>query len=375
MPLVRLRHAEAARLTAESIRDQSGQILEHLSQSDGHLKVVEIAKNSVRTACREIYQMASSKPGCAGMGTTLTMLLVVEDKAILAHVGDSRLYMLRHGKLHQLSHDHTLANEMLQRGELRRDSEQMKRYSHVLTRSIGQQESVDVETLLFDILPGDFFLLCSDGLSEYFPNPQDLAGFFSSDHVAQIPERLAAYANQQGGRDNITSIVIYAESDQPPATRDAERQMESLGKAFLFNGLSLDRLMQIANVAKVQTFGPHEWLIRRGDARSGLYVVLDGSCLLTRPDGEALRLGPGDCCAETALARGGSFQIQLQSIDAVRVLHISRRAFRRIVMRHPKLGRRLLGNLLKHLSAQLDVVWAANGAVHDTGEWEPDELN
>jgi protein phosphatase len=124
-----------------------------------------------------LYELAHSNSQYAGMGTTMTMLIVVDDKAIMSHVGDRRLYLLREGRLHLLSSDHTLANEMLQRGTLADEDYSDSPYRHVRTRSVGNVGAMEAEMLLFDILPGDTFLLCSDGLSNDIEDADEIVSF------------------------------------------------------------------------------------------------------------------------------------------------------------------------------------------------------
>ena len=120
----------------------------------------------------------------------MTMLLAVDNKAVMAHVGDSRLYLLRRGDLHQLSSDHTLANEWFQAGGLVQEDTKASQFKHVLTRTIGRQELVQVESLLFDLFPGDTYLLCSDGLSNYFDDGATVIDFLNRDDLSDVPDQL-----------------------------------------------------------------------------------------------------------------------------------------------------------------------------------------
>jgi len=360
----------AARITAENIRTQKDRIDSALSRPGGHFKVVKIVADAVRDACRHLYAMACSDPDCAGMGTTLTLLLILKDKAILAHAGDSRLYLVRDNELHLLSNDHTLAEEFAQQSSTPIDPEAYQRFSNVLTRSLGPQESVDVETLLFDVLPDDRFLICSDGLSNYFPEQEELARILLDDDFDGIPKRLTDMANERGGKDNITSIVIRAESDDASPANEAGRFLGVLKKTFLFDALSLNRLMRLANISTVKSYSKDEWIIRKGDERSGLFIVVEGECRLAQPSGSMTAVSEGSCFGETALACGGRFLIQVRSITEVKLLHIPRDAFQRLTRRYPKLGRRLLHNLVAHVSRQLDAGNAASAALNDTFEWE-----
>ncbi len=360
---------QAARMTAEKIREHVDEINRVTAKPGGHFKVVKIVADAVRVACRHLYAMACSESECAGMGTTLTLLMIRNDKAILAHAGDSRLYLVRDKELHMLSNDHTLAEEFARQSSEPIDPAVYRKFSNVLTRSLGPQESVDVETLLFDILPADRFLICSDGLSNYFTEEAELVRLLLDDDFDSIPRRLTEIANSRGGNDNITSIVLRARADDSTPSSDTGRYIELLKTTFLFENLPLKRLMRLVNISAVQSYSKDEWIIQEGDERSGLFIVVDGQCRLAQADGNMIVVSEGHCFGETALACGGNFLIQVRSITDVKLLHIPREAFHTLTRRYPRLGRRLLNKLIDHLSRRLDSGDAAAAALRSTMEW------
>lgn len=181
---------KAIEFAAEHI-SANGDILESaVDRPDGFFRVLKIAEEAVQAASQEVHRLSKSSPKYAGMGTTMTMLMILDNKAIMAHVGDSRMYLKRGGEIHQLSVDHTLANEMHLSGGLSKEEAATSRYQHVLTRSIGPHEFVDVDTLLFDLLPGDRILLCSDGLSNYFSDDSVIAELLAKSKIVTKPEPL-----------------------------------------------------------------------------------------------------------------------------------------------------------------------------------------
>ncbi|MHC1786716.1 MAG: Stp1/IreP family PP2C-type Ser/Thr phosphatase [Christensenellales bacterium] len=151
---------------------------------------------------RQLHDRALS-----GMGTTLTLLWEAEDQVHLGHVGDSRAYLLREGKLRQLSTDHSLVSELLRSGALDEASAGDYPYRNVITRAVGTQEAILCDTAAIDKLPGDRFLLCSDGLSEYIKRGQ-LQDLLQGGSLEQTADTLLALALERGGRDNITLILL-----------------------------------------------------------------------------------------------------------------------------------------------------------------------
>ncbi len=146
----------------------------------------------------------------SGMGTTLTALGITADlrTAVLAHVGDSRAYRLRRGKLEQITRDHTWVQEQIESGALAPAQARAHLYSGVLTRALGTQGEVDVDTEQLDIEPGDVYLICSDGLTGMVPD--DSIAQILSDGVplSVAADRLIEEANTHGGRDNITVVLV-----------------------------------------------------------------------------------------------------------------------------------------------------------------------
>ena len=164
--------------------------------------------SAIRAGNTAILERARSEPELAKMGCALTALLCVGNKAVMGHVGDTRLYLRRAGEITQISHDHTFVGELVRAGTV--PAEQMRRHPHanVLTRALGAEAEVEVDTVVLELLPGDRLLLCSDGLTEYFDDPQSLHEPLGATDFRSIPESLVQLANHSGGRDNITVLVV-----------------------------------------------------------------------------------------------------------------------------------------------------------------------
>lgn len=181
-------------------RIRAGQVSQSLLSS--------IAGIAVARACRHVFMHACEYPETAGMGCTLTVLLVGRDKAAMAHVGDSRLYLERHGKLRQLSVDHSVAEEFARRGLITREEIPLVPQGHALARAVGVRESVEVDEMLFQIHPNDRFILCSDGVWGYLEDPRDMEEFLFLLEPDEIAESLVTFANTAGGQDNSTAVVV-----------------------------------------------------------------------------------------------------------------------------------------------------------------------
>jgi PPM family protein phosphatase len=169
--------------------------------------LAEKLRASVEAACRTIYETAQADPSLAGMGTTVTAVLVQNRSVFLAHVGDSRCYLVRDGRIHQVSEDHSLVNEQLKAGAITLDEARTSRFRNIITRSVGFEEQVEVDLSALEGRPGDHLLLCCDGLTNLVDDSEILE-IVDAMPLPKIPERLIHLANERGGDDNITVVVV-----------------------------------------------------------------------------------------------------------------------------------------------------------------------
>lgn len=168
---------------------------------------------AVESASRAIFRAAQEDPDLAGMGTTVTAALVAGRAAFVAHVGDSRCYLVRGGRIFQLSEDHSLVNEQLKAGAITEEEARSSRFRNIITRSVGFEEEVQVDVVGLEVEPGDGIVLCCDGLSNLVTDPEILQ-VASGSRLAEAPERLVALANERGGDDNITVIVVRVDGER-----------------------------------------------------------------------------------------------------------------------------------------------------------------
>ena len=172
-------------------------------------------KQAAQRAGAFIFDAAQSDAALHGMGTTLTALLIARERAYLAHVGDSRCYLFRDGKCIQLTEDHSWVNEQVRAGLMKKEDAKDSRFKHIITRSVGFERAVQVDGNTVAVAPGDCFLLCSDGLSNYIEG-EELGRLMASSFYRQLPQLLVQLANDRGGDDNVTVVLIHAANDAEP---------------------------------------------------------------------------------------------------------------------------------------------------------------
>jgi protein phosphatase len=169
---------------------------------------LEEFKAALRRADASVCEAAARRPDLKGMGTTLTMAFSVGSKLYVAHVGDSRCYVYRAGALHQITRDHTLAQELMEAGVIPEDRAREHEFRHVVTNAVGGPSlGVRVEVHSLDVQPNDVVVLCTDGLTEMVSDTEIVDVLRDETRPRRACEELVRRANEHGGEDNVTVIV------------------------------------------------------------------------------------------------------------------------------------------------------------------------
>lgn len=183
------------RLCAVSTRDDRGKTLEE----------------SIAAANRLVYAHATQDPSLQGMGTTLVAVAIQEGEALIGHVGDSRCYLFRAGRLTRQTNDHSLVDEQVRLGHMTQEDADRSPLRNVITRAIGTQGSVDAEITDLPLETGDILLLCSDGLTREVSEDRIAEILHSPGTLDQSCQRLIDAANDAGAHDNVTAVLVRAE--------------------------------------------------------------------------------------------------------------------------------------------------------------------
>ncbi len=175
----------------------------------GRRSIVQLLQSAVLSAHQAVFQRGQAEPDKAGMGTTLDVVLVAGPEAFVAHVGDSRTYLIRDGRSSQITTDHTVAEVLVIEGKLTIEEAQVSPLRTILVNAIGVSADVGVEMAHVTLKRGDRLLLCSDGLHDYFPIEEEIAQKLSLDAPGDALKDMVELAKQRGGHDNITGIAVH----------------------------------------------------------------------------------------------------------------------------------------------------------------------
>ncbi len=199
-----------------------------IESGTGYMRQTIVLRDAILRANKVINQTAQSQPQCEGMGTTLVASLFYDNKVSIAHVGDSRMYRLRGNRFEQITMDHSLLQELVDRGFYSQEEAQRSTNRNYVTRALGVEANVDVEVQEIDVQKGDYFLMCSDGLPDMVED-EDIhltISTFSND-VRTVGEQLIKLTNDNGGRDNV-SVILVRVADSFPADAGILRKFRGI---------------------------------------------------------------------------------------------------------------------------------------------------
>lgn len=373
----------ASSITVHQIRDavyHSRDLIDRFVQDDAEVQEVEILRlleKAIQDACATVYNRAQAEPEKRGMGTTASVLLIAGEsnnlRGFIAHVGDSRIYLTRQNQCHQLTEDHSLMNELIRRGKIKEeefDTSPYKKFKNAVTRAVGVYASVEVDTFDFDILPGDSFLLCSDGMYVYFKE-EELPGLLTTGDVKDVPTALIDRANAGGGHDNITNVVVRVlrgadKEDASSANARAEElslKLEVLKGMQLFRYLSYKELVGVMNQTETREYLGGTPIISEGDVGDAMFVVLTGSVRLHQGSSEVAVLEKGQHFGEMALIDRTVRSLSATAAEDCRLLAIGRKEFYGIIKKQPELSVKLLWSFVQVLATRLRKTTADLGAL------------
>jgi PPM family protein phosphatase len=201
----------ASNMATTFIRTELGRWLREAGEDATDTEVRRAMDICVDNANRAIFNAANSNPQYAGMGTTLVVAVFRGQRLLIGHVGDSRAYRLRAGRLQQITRDHSLLQEQIDAGLITPEQAAFSANKNLVTRAVGVEDTVLLETHLHEVQPGDLLLMCSDGLSDMLDDTSITQVLQMHDSLAAAGAALIEAANDAGGKDNISLILVRAD--------------------------------------------------------------------------------------------------------------------------------------------------------------------
>jgi len=311
--------------------------------------VLEFLDKTCQDCSKNVYDEAERLVR-RGMTTTIVVMAVAGGTAFLAHVGDSRAYLVRDGLIQQLTEDHSMVNELVRSGQMSFEEAKKSQYRNVITRAIGLYPSVQADVMSIDILPGDRIVLCSDGLSDPVATAK-IESIACRDDVELATQRLLDAAIDAGAPDNVTVALVEPEATpQAEAARARAQVMENL---FLFRDLPFNARLRVARICEARSIRPQEVIAKEGDPGNSMYVMVQGQVDVTRGTQQITKLGAGQHFGEISLLDEQPRSATVTSTGPGSVIIIRREALMELCKREPGLGNRVLMSLATSLAGRL----------------------
>ena len=322
--------------------------------------LLSLLEGALKATNHLVLKRAHDDPQHVGMGTTFTALVLGPGRGYLAHVGDSRLYLVRDERVYQVSEDHSLLSALRAQGKVMAMHELRARFQNAVTRAVGVDPVLEVNTHDFEVLPGDRFLLCSDGLHEYFPVgllSQFLLNLEDADPET-VAERLQLHALEQGGRDNITAVWVDTRDQETAKAMRASRREErlhNLSEISLFRDLDDDALASILGRMQEIPLARGEYLFRRGRVDPHVYVVLLGRLSYKRDLIGVDTIQPGSVIGSEGVLTRATAAVDARALTDCRLLALHRDEIEALLDAGDGAAKILGRNLARTLSQQLHV--------------------
>jgi serine/threonine protein phosphatase PrpC/CRP-like cAMP-binding protein len=353
--------AMAVRTVHEEVKREKELLDDYVSGATGAHKVtpkdvIALVEHAVQRACSKIHEEAANDSNKRGMGTTLSALLILGHQGFIGHVGDSRIYLSREGHVQQVTEDHTVYNELIKRGKLSKEQIEKVAQKNAITRAVGVYERVEVDTLVIELLTGDTLVLASDGLHGYLESPDEMRAPLALEGDAGV-KALVELANDRGGKDNITALVVKVgvegAVDEARAKRLALKR-DVLAKMPLFSRLTERELLRVMQAVEGREYNDGEIVIREGDKGDELFIVLEGKVRVFRGEQTLTHLGPGEHLGEMALIRSVPRSASVTAVGHAELIAIRRQDFFEILRKEHEVAVKMLWQFLGVLADRLD---------------------
>ncbi len=318
-------------------------------------QIIGLIKGAITKASTEILTQGEHDASKKGMGTTIALVLVAGTSVFLAHVGDTRIYLLRDGAIHQLSEDHTAVMDLVRAGKMSREKAASSPLSRILTQAVGRRDYVVVDTLHMEVMPRDTYLVCSNGVSDVIPTSGIVRALVENE-TYDAPRKLIDAANRYGGADNITAIVIRTgDAKMADEHISASEKLELLSKVPLFANMTYKELISILDISAEKSFPPGEMVAREDTIEDEIHVILSGKVRLETRRERILDLGAGQHFGEMCLVNAEPRSIGAVALEQSKVLAIKRETLYSTLKSEPQVAIKLLWTFAQDLHQRLRV--------------------
>jgi len=319
-------------------------------------------EQAIQAACERVFRIGQQDSAKRGMGTTMDVIVRAGDRAILGHVGDGRVYLVRGGQGYRLTKDHTIVAQQVEAGIITAADAEQSTLRGVLTRAVGTHASVQVDTLVVDLAGGDILMMCSDGVHRYLRD--DEVGARLRDASAATARQIIDWANTSGGEDNSSVILIGCRPPEVTAAAPAPEQnkitsrIDAVRGLPLFQHLSYKEQVAILSIAHSRIFEPGAEIVKQGDPGQEMFIIVDGEVSVVRDGVTIAELGPGGHFGEMSIVDDAPRSASVRAKKRTDVLTIGQAEIGGLMRLDPVLAVKILWTLVQALSGRLRVASA-----------------
>ncbi len=333
--------------------------------AEGREEIFSLLYEEVQDINAAVYRAGRDDAYPRGIGATMDLVVFGPRGAFILHVGDSRVYLLRNGEVFRITQDHTFYEHLKANPDLRGHGDP-RLYTHILTRSMGREPRVEADRLYVDIEPGDRCVMCSDGVTDYFRG-QEIKELLEQADAEHLAQHLVRAANEAGGKDNSSVIVIDVGDDfqgqfeSRSTTRpDTMRRINFINKVGLFGALGFQEALKLLRYVTSRCVEPGDRVVEKGDGVDGLYLVMDGRLEVVVDEEVVSVLEEGAHFGEVGL-----FGDRFRTADVICreegfLLVLSTEKLRCFVEQEPVIGVKVLWCLLEQASEMIQRLMAEN---------------
>ncbi|MEC7276533.1 MAG: Stp1/IreP family PP2C-type Ser/Thr phosphatase [Bdellovibrionota bacterium] len=323
---------------------------------EGRVKMRTLLERATQRANEAIFNRSLREPEKKGMGTTLVMAVVVPQGIFCAHVGDSRAYLIRKGKVKQMTEDHSLVNEMIRSGMISKEDAHNHPQGNVITKALGIQKAVVGDTAFFETMEGDSVFLCSDGLHDYL-NPQKIIGLYEKSSIENLSQNFIDHANKSGGKDNITCIALqFGNKEAPPAHPSqvtVDSKIQTLQKIPLFSSLNYKEMAKVLECVHVLDLKASQTVISEGEMGDDMFVILRGELAVIYDQNEVNQLKAGQFFGEMALIDKAKRSATIKTKVPSKLLQIHRDELFPLLKKESRIGLKVFWAFLQNMNKRL----------------------
>ncbi|MBT7609209.1 MAG: Stp1/IreP family PP2C-type Ser/Thr phosphatase [Bacteriovoracaceae bacterium] len=317
-------------------------------------EVKSLIHDAVVKAGADVWDRSVSDESKRGMGTTLALVLIIENQAFMAHVGDSRVYLSRENKVLQITEDHSYVNEMVKQGLMSKKQAAKSPHANIITRAIGQQQFVKPDVMQTELMDGDQFIICSDGLSEYMLEKEFEKELQSNKDIRVNLKNFINFANKAGGKDNITAIIMnVGDVGSKEQIANISHKINALKKVPLFKNFTYNELNKLIEIIRVKIYATNEFILKEGTTGEDMFIILAGKVDIIVNETVQASLGPGKLFGEMSLIDKSPRSASIRSTEETRVMVISRTPLFSIFKQETRIAMKIFWSFLQNMNKRL----------------------